>query len=267
MKSFVMMVVCVVSVLVLLSASAFGATGPFTGTVPSGSLSNYWNLGDINGGYDTTMDHEYTQLSAYLGGTHKIQSSSISLYPDYNYVWDNNGNVLSKNILGYVVSAHFSGNLDANLMDQDIGSRSQQNRFNARGINTNQSSYLNVYKSYGKYDELGNGYGEHDLICNSGANMSLQNFQVTWADGNYSEYKGNYDIPEMEPTTWFNYNVTWHGKFSSEKPIFGFSTLGLSAPSIGVTVSVVPVPEPGTWALLLTSGLVGLGLCIKRRMW
>lgn len=222
------------------TASAYGDTVPmFAGGWGSG-LGDYFDLGDINGGYSTSSNTDdgktSTQLYAQIGGQHKITNSSISFYPYYWYTYDDTG-IVSKTQNGYQICAYISGIISEPLTLADIGSMSQYNSFNARGISIGEGSWINTYKSSDKD-------GTYEIFSNAGSNMNISNFVVTSASGYYNEYTWGEENP-----TCFNYNVSWYGDFTP-----GTLPSGMVAPSLGCSV-----PEPGMWYLILTA-LSGLGV-------
>ena len=244
------------------TSTAFGAglIVPIAGG-PSGSLSDFWNIGDIHGGYQTSVYMSNVHLYANLGGQHKIDNSSISISPNYWYTYDEGQQTKVQN--GYQIYANFSGTIGDPLSLSDVGHRSQSNTFDARGIRFYENSWLSAYKSYSKYDQFGNGIGDYELLGEAGASISLDNFQVTSANGRYSEYTWDpihgYGGPGPDSITLFNYNVTWYGDF-----VPGTVTPGFTAPVLGASVSAAPVPEPTTLGLIGT-GLLAIAGFIWRR--
>lgn len=253
---------------------AFFAICLFAGMVSAGTinLNDSFDLGDINGGYNTTnpnANSQYANLAANVGGQHKIDNASISIYPDYWYTYDDKGNFVSRTVHGYVVNASFFGEITSTLNDWDIGYQNQSNRFNARGIDFSQNSYSDVYKDYYSYTGSGDG-DKYTLFSQAGVSMSILNFNVQSAYGNYNEWTWNGGggmgagiVPDAggpigDSITDFNYSVNWYGDF-----LPGTTPSGFVAPAMVTNVGQA-VPEPSTWAMLLSAALGGI-LMIHRR--
>jgi len=228
------------------------------------SLSDNWDFGDINGGYQTSSypnyngTGTYAQMSAYIGGQHKIDNCSVSFSPDYWYNYDDNGNFVSKTLQGYRVSEYISGRITVPLTLSDLGDQNQSNSFNARGLSLSENSWLNTYKSYYSYTDAGAG-DKYELFSQAGSNINILNFDVRYAYGNYNEYTygdggGGMGIVGIgqDNTTYFNYNVTWYGDFAP-----GTLLSGMTAPTLGSSV-----PEPATMAMLAFGAM---SVIVRRR--
>lgn len=246
-RVFGVLAVFAAMVIVLIASGAFGAGGG-----EMAGLNNRFDLGDISAGYDTYWNDGNVNLYAYLNGQHKITSSSVSFYPNYWYTYDDQWNVASKTLHGYVVSANISGEITTSLALSDVGSHSQFNSLNARGISLNENTWLGVYKS------------NSDLTAHASSSVSISNFDVSNANGWYNEYsydgfKGGADVSGVVgKPTYFSYSVSWYGDF-----LPGTVPDGFVAPAM--SVSTEPVPEPSTWAMLF-SGVIGVAVAIRRRL-
>jgi len=232
----------------MLEAPAKGAGIPTpTATAPT-QLSQNFDLGDINGGYSTYYYPDYysgkmhANLVMYLGGQHVIDSTSINMYPNYQYKFDDKGNFVSKVLDGYNVNASVSGSISKLLTTADIGYGTQSNRFDARGLNIEEYSYWQVSADY----------GPASLQSSAGSSINILNFMVENAYGNYDEYSySSYPNGTSDPNTYFSYNVTWRGDFMPGTVASGFTMNPMST----MVASSQPVPEPSTMAMLLVAGL------------
>lgn len=255
-------------IFVVMLVVAFLSCG-FAVTASASYLNDSWDFGDINGGYQTSsypsdnLGDVYAQMSANIGGQHKIDGSNISFLPDYQYSFDKNGNVTSKTIRGYQVEAYISGRITAPLTTADVGDQSQSNQFNARGIDLYENSWIDTYKSYGYSDP-----GGYELFSHAGSSIYILNFVVQSANGRYNEYTYNNGgglgmgvVPAaggvVDTTTYFNYNVTWYGDF-----VPGTLSSGFVAPAM--ITSTNAVPEPSTFVLMAVGATVGLGVYLRR---
>jgi hypothetical protein len=242
--------------MVILLLGAFGASEAF-----GGSLSNSFNMGDISGGFNTSSypnwgdPGTYAQLSAYIGGQHKINNCGVSMYPQYWYEYDDKGHFLSKTQHGYQVSAYISGEITGSLTLADIGNQNQSNQFLARGLSINESSNISVYKTFDSEQT-------QPLYSWANASANILDFVVESANGHYNEWS-NIGIgvvvaaagPVIDPVTYFNYNVTWYGDF-----VPGTLSNDFVAPTMTSSV-----PEPSTLVLLVSLGIAGIALSIWRR--
>lgn len=222
-----------------------------------GWLNNNFDLGDIGGGYNTGSysvgnDSTMTSMSAYINGGHyKIDSAGVSIYPNFDYAYNDHGDIVSQTLDGYRIDAYIQGEISTQITPADQNIQSQNNSFNARGLNISEQVWMAVEV----YQTSPNG----GLQFSSYANVSLnvQDFHVNYANGNYVENTwgglgASPDAGGLTNITDFNYNVVWYGDFlPGHGPISSFSGMRTS------------VPEPGTFALL-GIGLVG-GLAIYRR--
>jgi len=221
-------------------------------------------MGDIWASYGTEGGGTETYLYSNLGGSHNIRNTGVSIYPEYWYTYDNDGNFVSKTQHGYAVNAYVSGLITASPTLADVGNRSQSNQFNARGINLYENVNAWTYKSYQNYDNNGIGIGPYELFSNASTSVTLSNFSVSYANGWYNEYThGDYGglgsaMAAGGQDTYFNYSVTWHGDF-----LPGTVPSGFVAPAISADVSAVP--EPSVWAMLF-SGVIGVAVAIRRRL-
>jgi hypothetical protein len=206
-------------------------------------LSNSWDIGNIRGGYSTSTytvsdgngtTKNYTQLTADIGSQCKITSCSASLSPNWQYVFDDDGNIVSRTQDGYWVNEYFHGMISTPLSLSDVGYQSMYVSFDARGINFSESVYLNCYNKAEPGDVP-------DLYANAGAYINISNFDVRQATGRYQEYD---DVGPGYEITRFYYNVQWLGDFAP-----GSAPSGFVVPATGTSV-----PEPGTFAL------AGIGL-------
>lgn len=230
------------SVVVFVLAMVLGFSG--TNQAFGEYLSDSFDVGYIHGGYSTSSYPDYygkgtyAQLSANIGGQHRINDATVTINPNYWYTFDNNGDVISRVLHGYIVSAWMYGEISAPLTVVDIGSHGQSNNFNANRISFAENTWINTYQ-----DDNG------ELFSNANVYASVLNFDVQSANGYYSEYTmgdggiggGGMGIKaanaadgpgDSDAHTYFNYNVTWYGNF-------------------------VPVPEPGTIAMIV-SVILGL---------
>lgn len=244
MKSTVSLVVFVV----LFGSSAFAGSG----------LSDSWDLGDINASYGTNtysyvdsgtgLTKNYTTMFANLGGTHEIDGAYVSFNPNYIYSIDPVTNKLNRTQQGYVISELVWGEISSPLTTADICNLSQSNSFNARGIDLSENSWMSVYQN------------DNSLYANAGLNITLGNFNVNYAQGNYNEYTygglgaGMAGAGGTTDMTYYNWSVSWHGDFAP-----GTLPSGMIAPS-----STSSVPEPGTFALAFI-GLSSVGFVAYRR--
>lgn len=233
--------------------SPASAAGILIGQTPA-SLSNNWDMGDIRGGYQTSVYASIggsgfqTSMNAWLGTTHKIDQVSVSFNPQYQYVWDNNGNMISRSLDGYSAYVSFYGRITS--APTATGDQSQSNQFNARGINLYENASTDIYPEW----------PDNVLFSNGNGSISIRNFNVTSANGWYEEYTyqtggpGGVDPGETD----FNYTVNWYGDF-----VAGSLTSGFVAPAMAM--SVTPVPEPATMAFLAIGGLALVGRRLRRR--
>ena len=136
MKSYVTSVMVVLAMFVVSVSSAFAAGGGVDQTW----LNSSFDLGDINGGFQTSSSDKGTSLYANIGGLNKITNANISLYPHYFYSYDADWNQISRTLDGYEIQASFGGYIMP-LTTNDIGYQSQSSSFNARGIYIYQSIY------------------------------------------------------------------------------------------------------------------------------
>lgn len=248
----------VFTAMVILLLGVFGASEAF-----GVSLSNSFDMGDISGGFNTSSYSNwgspgtYAQLSAYIGGQHKINNCGVSMYPQYWYTYDDTGHFISKIQHGYQVSAYISGEITTPLTLADIGSQNQNNHFSARGLSINESSGISVYKALDSE--------QTQPLCSwANASASILDFVVQSANGYYNEWSSDGGIgigvvvaasPVIDPVTYFNYNVTWYGDF-----LPGTLSNGFVAPTMTSSV-----PEPSTLVLLASFGIAGIVLSIWRR--
>jgi hypothetical protein len=169
------------------------------------------------------------------------------MYPNYSYLFDGNGNLVSKVQNGYIINAYIGGEITTPLTVSDITSLNQTNRFNARGLDISENSWINVY-------DVSNKDGSPLLYSNAGSSISILNFAVHSANGNYNEFMSGND--GLNDITYFGYNVTWYGDFVS-----GSVPSGITAPSMATSV-----PEPGTMVMIATLGIVAaFGIWRKKR--
>ena len=239
---------CALAIFAMVFGFTTSASAAGGGNVTS-NLSDSFDLGDIRGGYDTSVFTNSSTLSttdlyAYVDTSHKVDNSSLMFFPNYDYVWDNNGNPISRTLDGYRVQMSMQGRISSSLTLADTGSLTQSNLFNARGLVLSENSWSNVWDEPIPYG---------GLTADVGSEIEISNFKVQSAGGYYNEYTYN----DPNPTTYFQYNVTWSGDF-----LPGTLTSGFVAPAMETSVS--SVPEPSTWALLL-AGLGGV--LMYRRRW
>ena len=261
MKGFerVFCALAVFAAMAILLVGLFGASEAF-----GGSLSNSFDMGDISGGFNTSSypnwgdPGTYAQLSAYIGGQHKINNCGVSMYPQYWYEYDDKGHFLSRTQHGYQVNAYISGEITTSLTLTDIGNQNQSNQFSARGLSISESSNISVYKAFDSEQA-------QPLYSWANASASILDFVVQSANGYYNEWSSDGGIGigvvvadaghVIDPVTYFNYNVTWYGDF-----VPGTLGNGFVAPTMTSSV-----PEPSTLGLLATFVTVGIATYIWRR--
>lgn len=238
------------------------------GWVPSTSLSDSWDLGDIMGSFWTSQEDcvrsdgthfLWTQLGTNINGVHKIDTATANFAPYYWYIIDPSGNLVREQH-GYRVNEYISGRISTTLTAADLGNFYQQIDINARGLHLSEFSAITCYNGYWDSDTP-------EIRAQGGSNVALENFQVTEAYGSYNEWTytdggGLGAIPAAggvvgDPVTYFNYNVTWHGDF-----VPGTLPSGFVVPSM--EVSVAGVPEPSS--ILLFGGAV-LGSAVGGLVW
>ncbi|MCX6721043.1 MAG: PEP-CTERM sorting domain-containing protein [Candidatus Staskawiczbacteria bacterium] len=251
---------CTWMTFILLAMLLFGVLATMA---KGGSLSNSFDLGDISGGFNTSSYPDwsgsgtYAQLSAYVGGQHKINNCGVSMYPQYWYEYDDSGHFVSKTQHGYQVSAYISGEITGSLSLSDIGSQSQGNSFSARGLSISESSGISVYRAYDSEQS-------QPFYSWANASASILNFVVQSAYGHYDEWLSDGGIgkgaivadagPVVNSATYFDYSVTWYGDFVP-------GTLGKGFVAPAMTSSV---PEPSTMVLLVAA-VIGLLVYAWRR--
>ena len=235
------LVVAVAVVLFGFVSSASAAGWDYTS-----NLHDSFDLGDIRGGYDTAVittngTPPATDLYAYIGGTHKVKNCGVLFHPNYDYVWDDNGNVISQTLDGYRIQMDMDGTISSSLTLTDVGSLNQTNVFNARGLVLSENSWSNVWSN-----DIPVG-----LVSDAGSEIRISNFKVQNAGGDYHEYtEGVYDQNGnvVSTQTCFQYNGRWSGDFLS-----GTLPKGFVVPALSVTASV---PEPPTLVLLLVAAVL-----------
>jgi hypothetical protein len=218
----------------LVLVAAFGG---FATSAQASQLQDGFNLGDVWGNYSTSYYSDSkggttAQLYGNLGGMYKIDNASLSFAPNYTYTYDpTTGNPVQVQA-GYEIDMYMSGHM-APLGATDTGNQNQSNSIDARGININMNTWIDVYNSAP--------YGSTPLNSNSGSFISISNFVVSNANGRYLESPA-YGDPSV---TNYQYQIDWYGDF-----LPGTLPAGFIPPSMGTEV-----PEPATLSLLAAGGL------------
>lgn len=226
-----------------LQAQLQGLQGTPT-TVQSGNMSQQFDLGDIHGGYSTNMYENNVSLNANIGGQHKIDNVGVSFSPQYWYNYEPDGTYM-RTQHGYAISMNLSGRI-LPLNISDLGSQSNSNSFNARGVNITENTNLDVYQWANN--------GSNPLEAGAQCYVGISNFAITSANGNYNEWTYTLDTDDPikpSPVTAFSYNVIWYGDFLPGMGPSGFT------PNMSSSV-----PEPATMSLL---ALGTMGIIARRK--
>lgn len=239
------------SALAILLLGFLGTTAFCAGGPGGGNMSNSWDLGDIRGSYWTSY-YDYTnssgsflwtQLGANLSGSHKIDSVSVYFQPYYIYNWD--GDKISRTQDGYEVREYFSGNLSDQLTTADLGGQYQQNEIDARGLYISESTGMFGYNN-------GKDPSKPEITLQGDANVAIKNFVADYAYGKYEEWNSN----GLDTTkTSFGYNVYWRGDF-----LPGTLPAGMVAPDMSVSV-----PEPSVLCMIGFAAICGVIVWRRKR--
>lgn len=209
-----------------------GGGGTSTSSTSPSWLSQYFDFGDVRGGYSTNIDGN-VNMNAYLSASSGVITSCNTSV--YKQGWmDVEGRTY------FQVNVNFSGNYDS--LPTDTNGLNQSNQASHRGVTINENSGLYSYQEWQSGDiDVPTG----PFWSNGNGNVALSPFTVTNVDGNFRD------------NTWIDtWNNITHNDFSYNVNWSGYTEDAVAAGMFG-TIAPTTIPEPATMSLLAI-GAIGL---------